>query len=52
MIRFFSRLLRFRSEPHSMTCPRCNVSMDWSAAQGPLGGWKCPKCGLQIDYKG
>ena len=35
-----------------MMCPRCNVEMDWSRWQGPLGGWKCPDCGLQIDKKG
>ena len=28
------------------------VDMDWHPGQGPLGGWRCPKCGLKIDYKG
>ncbi len=53
MRKFFSKLIHFHSEPHSMTCPRCkgNVGMTWSGSQGPIGGWKCPKCGLQIDYK-
>lgn len=51
--RFFSKLIRFRSEPHSMQCPKCNgVYMEWNPYQGPMGGWKCPECGLQIDYKG
>lgn len=48
---WFSKRIRFQSAPHSMTCPRCGVLMDWSTWQGPLGGWKCPKCGLQIDNK-
>ncbi len=43
---------RFRSEPHPMQCPRCDVPMAWNSFQGPLGGWKCPECGLQIDFKG
>lgn len=36
---------------NSMACPRCNVLMSWNLRQGPLGGWKCPKCGLSIDKK-
>lgn len=51
MRKLFSKLIHFRVEPHSMSCPRCNVGMTWSAYQGPSGGWKCPKCRLQIDYK-
>ena len=43
---------RFRSEPYYYTCPRCNVYMTWNQWQGPMGGWCCPDCGLQIDYKG
>lgn len=38
-------------EPYPMDCPRCKVEMDWSSYQGPMGGWKCPECGLQIDKK-
>lgn len=48
---YFSKKIRFRSEPHGMSCPRCYVSMDWSSWQGPMGGWECPCCGLKIDYK-
>lgn len=51
MRRMFSKRICFKSEPHSMLCPRCNVLMDWSSWQGPLGGWKCPSCGLKIDSK-
>lgn len=49
---FFTKLIHFRSEPHSMECPRCGIRMDWNPYQGPgLGGWCCPKCGLKIDSK-
>ena len=34
-----------------MTCPRCGTEMEFNRYQGPLGGYKCPKCGLQIDKK-
>lgn len=51
MRKFFSKLIRFRSEPHSMSCPKCGALMSWYPGQGPLGGWRCPKDGLQIDYK-
>lgn len=51
MRKLFSKIIHFRSEPHSMSCPRCNVLMDWSSYQGPMGGWECPRCGLKIDYK-
>ncbi len=43
---------RFRNEPYNYTCPRCGIYMTWSARQGRLGGWRCSRCGLQIDYKG
>lgn len=43
---------RFRSEPYYYKCPRCYVYMTWNQWQGPMGGWNCPECGLQIDYKG
>ncbi len=49
MKQLFKRIC-FR-EPHSMECPRCRVYMLWDDYQGPRGGWKCPDCGLQIDYK-
>ena len=34
-----------------MNCPKCGAEMEWSRWQGPMGGWKCPECGLQIDKK-
>lgn len=43
---------RFRSEPYSYKCPKCGSYMNWNPYQGPMGGWKCPEDGLQIDYKG
>lgn len=53
MKKLFSKFIRFRSEPHSLECPRCKILMDWNPAQGPgTGGWKCSRCGIKIDYKG
>lgn len=40
-----------RAEPYKMTCPKCGTTMDWNPYQGPMGGWKCPNDGLQIDKK-
>lgn len=51
MFYFVRKHIRFRSEPHSMRCPKCSTYMDWNSWQGPMGGWKCPDCGLEIDYK-
>lgn len=51
MRKILKKMIYFGSEPHSMSCPRCSVWMDWNAWQGVRGGWVCPDCGLQIDYK-
>ena len=40
-----------KAEPYPYRCPKCNSLMIWNEWQGPFGGWKCPKDGLQIDHK-